>query len=67
MYAEISSTGFNLIDLGRREVLMIRDSLALARGRSGLTPAERDEINLLITRITNELEQLAPGQFSSQL
>ena len=51
MYADISSTGFNLMDLSSCEIILIRDSLI----RAGHTPELDREMRLNIQRIIKEI------------
>ena len=58
MYAEQSITGINLIDLNRRQVLMIRDALSRSVQDCGLESHEKGIIVILIRTLQKTLEEV---------
>lgn len=58
MYAEQSITGINLIDLNRRQVLMIRDALSRSVQDCELESDEKRIIVILIRTLEKTLEEV---------
>lgn len=53
-YADLSSTGFNLMDMTRSDMLLIRDALALA----GISQTLDREKRLTILRIIQDINRV---------